>query len=164
MDEFTANDALGSGLDSFFADYDLAEEIRAGRADGSLLRRKARLLLEAMGFPHMAKVLANPNAPDSSKMDVLKFLLELGDMKPKQAQVASGGTGLTVNISLPAGFVPGAPQPNQGPTIIDITPDPLKAPDPEPPAEVPTIKIPDFKLGAPDSGRPIGSEPEPRAP
>lgn len=85
-------------------DYDLDEELARGRADGSLIRAKARMALEHFGLPAMIGELRKINAPFSVILEANKYLMRLADMEPKPNVAGGpGGSALHVTINVPAG-------------------------------------------------------------
>lgn len=131
-------------------DYDLDLELTRGRMDGSLIRSKARMLLDEFGMITLANILRELGGPASIKLDAIKQLVEIGDMKPKVNAPVATGTALNITFNMPPG-VPPAPgmynpleaQPEAETLVIDLTP--VVVEDELPP--IPEgFKVPDFKL------------------
>lgn len=81
-------------------DYELREVLDTYRRDGSMIQGKSRVLLEELLeklYPHMC----NPEASAGTILDIGKFLMELGDMKPKAAAQQQSGPGFSITISIP---------------------------------------------------------------
>lgn len=85
-------------------DYDVDDVMEIWRRDGSLLREKARILLEAEGMPKIFLKLQDSELPHSVFIDLVKVLVELGDMKPKQntQNVAQTGPQFSISITIPS--------------------------------------------------------------
>lgn len=81
-------------------DYKLAEVLETYRKDGSLIREKARVLLEDW-FDRIYPRLADPDTPTSTLIDISKILVEVGDMKPKATSTAPQGPGFSITINIP---------------------------------------------------------------
>ncbi len=88
-------------------DYDLEEVLEAKRLDGSLIRDKSRALIE-VGLDKVYPRLVDPDIPTSALMEIMKYLAEIGDMKPKKEAVqAATGPGFSITINIPqAGGAP----------------------------------------------------------
>jgi len=102
-------------------DYDLEKALETYRKDGSLIREKARMLVEKwldQVYPRMV----SSETPTSVLLDMGKALMELGDLKPKNQPVPQQqGAGFSITINVPS--------PNGGkPVVIEGT----LAPDPQP--------------------------------
>ena len=80
--------------------YDIDTELERRRMDGSLIRMKARMLLEAEGLPAVFRMLKDGEVPGSLKLEANKFLMKLGDLEPKAAQQVATGPGFSININL----------------------------------------------------------------
>jgi len=82
-------------------EYDLPSSVLEAQLDGSLQRRKARMLVDVW----LDKVYGRIMDVDTKTTDLLdagKALIELGDLKPKQVQPQQG-TGFSITINLPGG-------------------------------------------------------------
>lgn len=82
-------------------EYDLPASVLEAQLDGSLQRRKARMLVDVW----LDKVYGRIMDVDTKTTDLLdagKALIELGDLKPKQVQPQQG-TGFSITINLPGG-------------------------------------------------------------
>lgn len=82
-------------------EYDLPASVLEAQLDGSLQRRKARMLVDVW----LDKVYGRIMDVDTKTTDLLdagKALIELGDLKPKQVQPQQG-TGFSITINLPSG-------------------------------------------------------------
>ena len=82
-------------------EYDLPATILEAQLDGSMQRRKARMLVDVW----LDKVYGRIMDGDTKTTDLLdagKALIELGDLKPKQAPQQTG-TGFSITINLPGG-------------------------------------------------------------
>jgi len=100
-------------------DYDLQKVMDTYRRDGSLIREKARVLVEKwldQVYPRMI----SDETPTSVLLDMGKALMELGDLKPKnQPVLQQQGAGFSITINVPS--------PNGGkPVVIEgtMTPQP----------------------------------------
>ena len=83
-------------------DYELRDVLDTFRRDGSMIREKARVLIEEWLekiYPRMCDV----ETSTSSLLDIGKALMELGDMKPKANQPVATGPAFSVTISIPQG-------------------------------------------------------------
>lgn len=129
------------------ADYDVTEELGVLRKDGTLIRDKARMLVEEVFLPQAFYAMTDPDASHQTRLDYAKQIIEIADVKPKQNQAQAGG-GFTVNIMIP----------DQGKPMLSVTPvatldgvaieprtpepvEPVKAP----PAVAPPFRVPDFQ-------------------
>jgi hypothetical protein len=82
-------------------DYDMDEVLGTYRLDGSMLRTKARILLEDW-IERIYPRLQDTTTPTSTLLDIGKTLIELGDMKPKtNAQPVATGPGFSITINIP---------------------------------------------------------------
>jgi hypothetical protein len=116
------------------------------RADGTLIREKAKTLLEHLGIPELHRQLRDPDTSNTHKLDVIKYLSKLSDVDPKPTAQASTGERFTINISMPGAATPGVP-PATPPITIDAVPVPLPPEEPEPEAPGPQpFPVPGFKL------------------
>ena len=82
-------------------EYDLPATILEAQLDGSMQRRKARMLVDVW----LDKVYGRIMDGDTKTTDLLdagKALIELGDLKPKQTPQQTG-TGFSITINLPGG-------------------------------------------------------------
>jgi hypothetical protein len=82
-------------------EYDLPASVLEAQLDGSLQRRKARMLVDVW----LDKVYGRIMDVDTKTTDLLdagKALIDLGDLKPKQVQPQQG-TGFSITINLPGG-------------------------------------------------------------
>lgn len=89
-------------------DYQLKDVLDTYRRDGSMIREKSRVLLEE-GLDKIYPRLVDPDIPTSAFMELMKFLAEIGDMKPKantQQQNSGPGFSITINIPQPDGKPP----------------------------------------------------------
>lgn len=98
-------------------DYDLDEQLARGRADGSLIRTKAKMLLEHFGLPKLSDILNDPKSPASTILDASRFLMRLADMEPKANTSAPTGTQLNITFNIPTA----SQGPGQG-NPLNITP------------------------------------------
>lgn len=95
---------------------------------GQVFREKARLMHEDLARDVYMAAKANILKP-SETLDLLKHLAEIGDLKPKQQQIAAG-PGFKINIVLPTQTSPGGiqidttteAQPSYVDTFIEGTP------------------------------------------
>ena len=71
------------------------------RTDGTLIREKAKTLLEHLGLDECFRVLTDADAPHSMKLETLKFLMRLADMEPKPNAVANTSDKFSININIP---------------------------------------------------------------
>lgn len=127
-------------------DYKLQEVLETYRRDGSLIREKSRVLVETW-LDQIYPRLVDPDMPTSGLIEIGKTLIELGDLKPKNAvQANTSGPGFSIVIQLPHA---GAPI-----TVIDSTAVAVKNPEEQLEAsdelsampEHIGIKVPDFDL------------------
>lgn len=82
-------------------EYDLPASLLEAQLDGSMQRRKARMLVDVW----LDKVYGRIMDGDTKTTDLLdagKALIELGDLKPKQTPQQTG-TGFSITINLPGG-------------------------------------------------------------
>lgn len=117
------------------------------RANGTLIREKAKTLLEHLGLPELHRQLRDPEVSITQKLEVIKYLSKLGDVDPKP-NVAAGGGGerFQINISIPGVAAPGIP-PSAPPITIDAVPiPPAPTPEPEPDLGPQPLPVPGFKL------------------
>ena len=80
--------------------YDIDAELERRRADGSLIKMKARMLLETEGLPAVFGMLKSEKVPEALKLEANKFLMKLGDLEPKQSQQVATGPGFSITINL----------------------------------------------------------------
>lgn len=82
-------------------DYDLREVLDVFRRDGSMIREKAKVLVEEWlekVYPRMC----DPDLPTSALMEIGKTLIELGDLKPnKNVQQGPTGPAFSITIQIP---------------------------------------------------------------
>ena len=81
-------------------DYKTADVLDQYRYDGSMIRPKARVLTEDL-LDKMYGRIQDPDVSTSTLLDIGKFLMELGDMKPKQAAPPSSQEKFSVTINIP---------------------------------------------------------------
>lgn len=135
-------------------DYDLPTMLGTYRKDGSLIREKARVLVEDW-LDRIYPRLQDPETPTSTLLSIGESLIRLGDLVPKQGVVAGGGGGFSITINIPEGkdgtkgiTISGRSSSDESsaPEIIDIKDfNPL-------PAKPAWIEVPDFNLNADLSG------------
>jgi hypothetical protein len=92
-------------------DYELEEELTRKRRDGSLIRDKAKMVVEAM-LDVLARKGLNPETSDAVRFQILDRMVDLGDLKPKPNAMPTGqgGAAFAVQIILPPGAAaPGHP-------------------------------------------------------
>lgn len=119
-------------------EFDLPPDLLEAQLDGSLQRRKARMLVDVW----LDKIYGRIQDPDTKTTDLLdagKALIELGDLKPKQTPVQAG-TGFSITINLPGG---------ETATLIQAG-DPASLPDQA--MDVPFVRLPaDPLAGLPET-------------
>lgn len=71
------------------------------RTDGTLIREKAKTLLEHLGLDECFHVLTDVDAPHSMKLETLKFLMRLADMEPKPNAMPATSDRFSININIP---------------------------------------------------------------
>lgn len=98
-------------------DYDAREEMARRKRDGSLMRDKARMILEELFFPQAIYALEDPEVSHQTKLDYVKQLVPIADVVPRQ-NTAPSGAGFTVNIVLPE---PSTLTPSQ-PSLLNVSP------------------------------------------
>ena len=82
-------------------EYDLPATILEAQLDGSMQRRKARMLVDVWLDKVYGRIMdGDTKTPDL--LDAGKALIELGDLKPKQTPQQTG-TGFSITINLPGG-------------------------------------------------------------
>lgn len=87
-------------------DYNLEEVLAAFRRDGSLIREKARVLTEE-GLEYLYRRMVDEDLSTSAFLDVLKYLAEIGDLKPKTSQqLTAPGPGFSITINIPGQTTP----------------------------------------------------------
>lgn len=94
--------------DTSARDYELREVLDVFRRDGSLIKEKARVLTEE-GLERLYARMILDDLPTSAFLDIMKYLAEIGDLKPKQSKepVNTGpGFSITINIPQPDGKPP----------------------------------------------------------
>lgn len=94
------------------SDYQLNDVLETYRLDGSLIRQKARVLTEA-GLDRAYAILMDPDTPRSVFIDLMKYLMTLGDMVPKQTAQPQQGPAFSIQINIPG---------QSQPMVIDATP------------------------------------------
>lgn len=105
------------------SDYDFDQVLRGQfRKDGSLLRDKARVAVEAVLDPFVTNLLRD-ECSHSSRIEGLKFLADLGDAMPKKNEVAVPGAGFSIVLNLSNATPPTGSNPSDGGLkVIDVTP------------------------------------------
>ncbi len=82
-------------------DYELKKVLETYRRDGSMIREKARVLTEE-GLDNLYARLTADELPTSVFLDLMKFLAEIGDLKPKQSNTpVNPGAGFSITINIP---------------------------------------------------------------
>lgn len=122
------------------ADYDLLTELDRLAKSGELIGPKARMLVDAIGIETLAIRLRDPDTPTTQIVDILKLLMELGDLKPKNnapqtqqerfsVKIVTGSQEQVITVT--AGESADTPEPiNVTPTVVIPMPDPTP-PQPE---------------------------------
>jgi hypothetical protein len=83
------------------SDYVLEEVLEAMRKDGSLIREKARVLTED-GLERLYRRMCDNDLPHGVLLDIMKYLAEIGDLKPKTLKDPSNaGPGFSITINIP---------------------------------------------------------------
>ena len=83
-------------------DYQLTQVLETYRRDGSMIREKSRVLVETW-LDQIYPRLMDPDIPTSGLIEIGKTLIELGDLKPKNAvQAYTGGPGFSITINIPS--------------------------------------------------------------
>ena len=111
------------------SDYQLNDVLETYRLDGSLIRQKARVLTEA-GLDRAYAILMDPDTPRSVFIDLMKYLMTLGDMVPKQTAQPQQGPAFSIQINIPG---------QSQPMVIDATPVTQDAQGPQDPTELPPL-------------------------
>lgn len=104
------------------ADPELEDLLAQHRADGSLVRQKARMLVEQEVLTSYFEILSDPTAPASVKLEAGKQLIALSDLSPKQAQ-GPVGPGMSIQFILPGQAEPLTISGRA--TLVEPTEDPL---------------------------------------
>jgi hypothetical protein len=105
-----------NALVSARADYDLDEELKLGRRDGSLLVSKAMMILEEIGLPDSARALADPRVPQDQKERVKVNLMKIARIDSPSTMAATGQLfSITFNLG-------GPDRPVAHPAPLNITP------------------------------------------
>lgn len=82
-------------------DYEIQQVLDVYRRDGSMIREKAKVLVEEWldkVYPRMM----DPELPTSALMEIGKTLIELGDLKPKKDLATQNtGPGFSITINIP---------------------------------------------------------------
>lgn len=133
-------------------DYNLPDLLGTYRKDGSLIREKARVLVEDW-LDRIYPRMQDPETPTSTLLAIGESLIRLGDLAPKQgAQGAPAGAGFSITINIPQQngesiTITGraAEEPAAQP-MLDITDFNPLPPKPQ------WIPVPDFNLNAELSG------------
>lgn len=81
-------------------DYELQAVIEELRKDGSLIREKARVLTEE-GLKALYARMQDETMPTGTYLDIMKYLAEIGDLKPKQSTTPQQGPGFSITINIP---------------------------------------------------------------
>lgn len=82
-------------------DYELDDVLSTYRLDGSMLKAKARVLLEDW-VERIYPRIQDETTPTNTLLDIGKVLIELGDMKPKnQVTQQASGPGFSITINIP---------------------------------------------------------------
>ncbi|MEM0462419.1 MAG: hypothetical protein QW318_09505 [Candidatus Caldarchaeum sp.] len=81
--------------------YDLNEELTRKRKDGTLIREKARMIVETLGLPYLAQVLCDNTVPAQSRLAAMKLLSVIGDLEPKAIAGGSGGPQMVIQFNIP---------------------------------------------------------------
>jgi hypothetical protein len=110
------------------SDYELQQVLAAMRRDGSLIREKARVLTED-GLAELYRRMQDGELSTSTFLDVMKYLAEVGDLKPKQHNTPQSGPGFSITINIP--------QEKTEPITLEAVPD----------EEAPLKDIPVHQLG-----------------
>lgn len=131
------------------SDYELEKALEIKRRDGSLIREKSRMLLEE-GLPTIYARMSAQDVSTSAFMEIMKYLAELGDMKPKTAApVVVPGAGFSITINVPQNAVGPAPVIIEGtasPVSSEETIDALPSFDDALPDAPPNFNTPDFQF------------------
>lgn len=134
-------------------DYDLPTLLGTYRKDGSLIREKARVLVEDW-LDRIYPRMQDPDTPTSSLLAIGETLIKLGDMAPKAGTGAPAGPAFSITINIPQGdgkdaiTITGTAQHTGEPEapMLDITDFNPLPPKPQ------WIPVPDFNLNAELSG------------
>ena len=106
------------------SDYVPDDVLSTYRLDGSMLKMKARVLMEAW-LDNIYPRIKSTDTSTSSLLAIGESLMSLGDLKPKpQAGPVGGQDKFSISIVLPA-------PPGVAPTIIEGT---MTSPEPTPPS------------------------------
>lgn len=81
-------------------DAELEALLAEFRRDGSLIREKARLLTED-GLEELYRRMQTGDTPTSVFLDIMKYLAEVGDLKPKQSNTPQQGPAFSITINIP---------------------------------------------------------------
>jgi len=82
-------------------DYELREVLDTYRRDGSMVREKARVLVEDW-LDRIYPRMTDDTIPTSALLEIGKTLIELGDLKPKKdVALANQGPGFSITINIP---------------------------------------------------------------
>jgi hypothetical protein len=124
-------------------DYELRQVLDAYRKDGSLIREKARVLTEE-GLEYIYSRMVQEDLSTAGLLDILKYLAEIGDLKPKQSTTPqNAGAGFSITINIPQGDKP--------PITIDAQAVDVPTTDGDgvmgevPLSDVPIAKLPDLR-------------------
>lgn len=133
-------------------DYNLPELLGTYRKDGSLIREKARVLVEDW-LDRIYPRMQDPETPTSTLLAIGESLIRLGDLAPKAgAASTTPGSGFSITINIP----------QQNGESITITGRQAETAEPAPmlditdfnplPPKPQWIPVPDFNLNAELSG------------
>ena len=125
-------------------DYKTADVLDQYRYDGSMIRPKARVLTEEL-LDKLYGRIADPDVSTSMLLDLGKFLMELGDMKPKQNAPPTQQEKFSVTNNIPQGAGPpiNVTGVMQGDALSGVTVD-----------GDPVIDLPSFAIAIPEEAAP----------
>ena len=82
-------------------DYELEKVLDTYRRDGSMIREKSRVMTEE-GLEPLYRRMVDPDIPTSALLEIMKFLSELGDLKPKKELAQTNqGPAFSITINIP---------------------------------------------------------------
>lgn len=114
-------------------DYNLEEELERRRKDGSLIKLKARMIMESEGLPSLHGMLSDREVKPADRLQAMKLLASLGDLEPRGIAVNTGGPAMVIQFNIPT---PGKPAPitdvieTTAEPVVTETPAPVAAPAP----------------------------------
>jgi len=91
----------GGRDDDVETDYELSQELERRRRDGSLIRLKARMIVETEGLPRLYAMLGDTSIKPADRLEAMKILARLGALDSAREGGGESGPQMVVHFNIP---------------------------------------------------------------